>query len=235
MRHRLLAAAAAIAWAGPAAPGEPLRLPPPGSPAWEGVELPGVERATVYEALDVEGVGTAFLAEAECSASGLVAALPENFDLEATPLLRWRWRAERVAEGPDERSKPGDDFAARVSVMFPFEPERASWFERARNVVAARLAGREVPGSALYFVWTSKAPPGTTWKSPYGDEIELVALERGASEEWIEAEVDVVGAYRKAFGRNPPRPAAVGLMSDSDNHCGRARAWYAGLEFGAPR
>ena len=70
MRHRLLAAAAAaIAWAASAAPGEPLSLPAPGSPAWEEVELPGVERPTAWEALEVEGVGTVFRAEAHCSAS----------------------------------------------------------------------------------------------------------------------------------------------------------------------
>jgi len=47
--------------------------------------------------------------------------------------------------------------------------------------------------------------------------------------------VDVRRAYRRAFGRNPPQPAAVGLMTDSDNHCGQARAHYGALEFTEPR
>ena len=234
MRHRLIAVALLLTWSGQAAPGEPLRLPPPGDPGWEPVELPGVERPTDYEAIAVEGRpgGRALRAEAECSASARVLQLPETLDLEATPLLRWSWRAIRVSvEVPDERSKPGDDFAARVGVMFPFEPERAGWLARVRNGIAASLAGREVPGTTLYFVWSAHAEPGSRWKSPYGEEIEVVVLERGETREWRDAAVDLRRAYRDAFGRNPPRPVAVGLMSDSDNHCGEARADYGTLEF----
>lgn len=234
MRHRLLAAALVLAWSGPAAPGEPLRLAPPGDPAWESVALPGVERPSDYEVVAVEAGpgGRALRAEARCSASARVLRLPETLDLEETPLLRWSWRATRVSDAvPDETGKPGDDFAARVGVMFPFEPERAGWLARVRNGVAAALAGREVPGTTLYFVWSARAEPGSRWKSPYGEEIEVVVLERGESREWREAEVDVRQAYRDAFGRNPPRPAAVGLMTDSDNHCGEARADYGPLEF----
>ena len=231
MRHRLLATALLWVWAGPAASGDGAPLPPPGSESWQPVELPGVERATSYRVVQAETTGPAFLAEARCSASGLVTELPADFDLEATPVLRWRWRAELVSEGPDERTKPGDDFAARVSVMFPLEVDEASWLERARIALASRLAGREVPGTALYFVWTARADPGSQWSSPYGAEVQVTALERGAAREWRSAAVNVWQAYRSAFGRNPPRPAAVGLMTDSDNHCGHSRASYAGLEF----
>lgn len=236
MPQRIPAAALALALVlAAAAPGEtPLALPLPGSPAWEAVPLPGVERPTAYAAVETDDGGAAWRADARCSASGRAVRLPETIDLEATPVLRWRWRVERLPDGPDERTREGDDFAARVSVLFPFEPDRASWVERLRHRVGSRRAGRALPGSALYFVWTARVAAGSGWKSPYGDEVHLFALERGEATGWREAAVDVRQKYLDAFGRNPPRPVAVGLMSDSDNHCGHARAWFADFRFTGP-
>lgn len=231
-----LALAGVVAWAAHASPGEPpgdagrdaVRLPRVTDPAWERVLLPGVEHETSYRPADDD----ALRAEADCAASARVVRVAD-VDLTRTPVLRWRWRVEEGLDNPDERTKKGDDFAARVSVLFPFEPDHAGWLESLRHRITGRLVGREVPGSALYFVWTDRIPPGSVWPNPYASEVSMRALERGPADGWRSEAVDVARGYREAFGRPPPPPAAVGIMTDSDNLCARAVALYADFRFTA--
>lgn len=236
-----LALAVALPCAPGATPGEMpadgagVALPPVTGPAWEPVSLPGVENETHYRQSDASGTGAdgALRAEAECSASARVVRLAD-VDLARTPVLRWRWRVEEGLDIADERSREGDDFAARVSVLFPFEPEQAGWLETVGHRLTERLAGREVPGSALYFVWTDRVEPGTVWENPYTPSVSMRAVARGAAEGWRSEAVDVARSYREAFGRDAPKPAAVGIMTDSDNQCARAVALYADFRFTAP-
>ena len=228
MRTRLLGTIAlAVLLLGAA---EPRSLPPPGADAWEPLTFRSVERETVYAPLaDEAGVR----AEARCAASALVLPLPD-LDLARTPVLHWRWRVDRALEIEDERSKQGDDFAARVYVMFRFEPEKASLLERARQSLGQRLFGTEMPGTALNFVWSSREDPGALWTSPYVDSSRMIAVASGSADGWRSESVDVVAAYRRAFGEEPPAPLALGIMTDADNACQHAEAAYADFRFAAP-
>jgi hypothetical protein len=209
----------------------PVALPTPGSDAWEPLRFRSGERATEYVRLP-DGAGVR--AEARCSASALVLPLAtREVDLGRTPVLHWRWRVDRPLAIEDERSRGGDDFAARVYVMFRFEPGRASWLERAQQRLGESLFGKEMPGSALNFVWSSREPPGAIWTSPYTDSARLVAQARGEPGEWRQEAVDVVATYRRAFGSEPPAPLALGLMPDADDACQHAEARFADFRFTA--
>lgn len=224
-RCAVSALAAALAL-GAAAPGE---LPPPGGDGWEPLTFRRIDRHTTYTRLEAaEGVR----AEADCAASALVLPL-DGVDLARTPVLRWRWRVDRALEIADERSRGGDDFAARVYVMFRFEPERASFFEWARQRLGSRLFGSEMPGSALSFVWASHEAPGSVWTNPYAAESRMIALASGPSSGWREETVDVASAYRRAFDRPPPPPLALGIMTDADDACQQAVARYGSFRFTA--
>lgn len=205
-------------------------LPSPGSDAWEPLRFRSIERATDYTPLpDAAGVR----AESRCAASALVLPLGDrDLQLDRTPVLHWRWRVDRPLRIEDERRRGGDDFAARVYVMFRFESERASLLRRARQRLGESLFGTEMPGTALNFVWTSREAPGASWTSPYTDDTRLLALARGASDHWRSEAVDVVEAYRRAFGEAPPRPLGLGLMTDADDSCQHAVARYADFRFG---
>jgi hypothetical protein len=208
-----------------AAAAETTSLPAPGAADWEPLTFRGVSRHTVYTPQPDGGVR----AEAACAASGLVLPLA-RVDLARTPVLHWRWRIDRPLAIDDERSRSGDDFAARVYVMFRFEPERASLYARLRQRIGSRLYGSEVPGSAVSFVWTSREEPGAVWTNPFADETRMIAVARGGSG-WRDEAVDVVAAYRRAFDRDPPAALALGIMTDSDNACQHAVARYAGFHF----
>ena len=197
-------------------------LPAPHEPAWEEVRFPRAPRPSVYRPVAEGGVR----AEAECGASARVHSLAA-LDLAKTPLLRWRWRVVEPLRFEGEQQRSGDDFAARVYVLFAFDPGSASLARRARWRLGSLLFGRRLPGSALSFVWTQHLAPGTVWANPYANETIMGSLRRGGDAAWQAELVDLPLAYRRAFGRAPARALALGIMTDADDRCQRAVAEYA--------
>jgi hypothetical protein len=198
-------------------------LPAPGGPAWQPLEFSKIPRHTRYEPV---GEG-ALRAESRCAASGLLLPL-EGIDLGATPRLRWRWKVETPIDASlDERSKQGDDFAARVYVAFAFEPARAGLWERARRRIGAALYGEDLPGSALNYVWPRNEPAGATWPNPFVASSAMVSRGREALDTWRTEEVDLLADYARIFGAPAPVPLFLALMTDTDDTCREARAFYA--------
>ena len=204
-------------------------LPPPGGDGWRPLTLPKVKRHSTYTPVDEGGIA-AVRAESRCSASALTYPL-EGLDLTRTPRLRWRWRVERGLSIAGERVKTGDDFAARVYVLFRFQPERASFFERARNRLGRALYGREIPGNVLNYVWTSAQEPGAAWRNPFASVSLMISLGRGPLPSWRDEDVDVAADYRAHFGHDAPPVLGLALMSDSDNSCQEAVAYFADFRF----
>ncbi len=212
----------------PATGGE-VFLPAPGSAAWEHLRFPSVDRATEYRLQSAQG---AVHAVSHCAASALVLPL-DGIDLERTPLLRWRWRIVQLPSVEDERKRSGDDFAARVYVIFPFDPDRSSPLARLRRLVAEKVLGRRIPGSAVNYVRSAHEPAAARWNNPYTAESKMISLGRGALVEWTSVEVDLRGDHRLVFGEAAPSPSAIALMTDADDSCSEAEAWFADLRFAA--
>jgi len=215
---RAIVAAALLA--GGALAGE---LPPPAR--WAPLTFPKVERRTHYAAATVDG-RAAVRADSDCAASALVVATPD-VDLARTPHLTWAWKVERGLLVADERGKAGDDFAARVWVMFQFDPARASAWQRLRHAIASRLHGRELPGAAISYVWSSREPIGASWEDPFGAGSQRRVLRSGPPDGWQRESVDVAADYRALVGGAPPPLLGVALMSDTDNTCQQAVALFA--------
>ncbi|HEY5657992.1 MAG TPA: DUF3047 domain-containing protein [Myxococcota bacterium] len=206
-------------------------LPAPGGPAWRPLEFSKIPQHTRYEPAEEAG---ALRADSRCAASGLLLPLA-GVDLRATPRLRWRWRIEKALEASaDERSREGDDFAARVYVAFAFEPERASLWERARRRLGTALYGEALPGSALNYVWTRDEPAGATWPNPFVASSAMLSRGRGPLEVWRVEEVDLLADYARFFGHAAPAPLFLALMTDTDGTCGEARALYADFRLLGP-
>jgi hypothetical protein len=191
--------------------------------------LPRVERRSVYLPVKEDGV-SAVRAESHCSASGLVLPL-EGVELAETPHLRWRWKVERGLPSRNERVRKGDDFAARVYVLFRFERERSSLWERVQNRIGRAFYGPQVPGQALTYVWSASEDRGSAWTNPFTSSSWMVSLGKGPLPSWRDEQVDVVSEYRTRFGGEPPPVVAVALMTDSDNVCEEAVAYFADFEF----
>lgn len=204
-------------------------LSTPGTDGWRSLEFPKVKRLTAYSVVREDGTA-ALKAQSDCSASAIYLPL-ESVDLNTTPRLHWRWKIERGLQVSDEQVKSGDDFAARVYVMFRFDPEHASLWDRARHSVATKLYGDIVPGDVISYVWTSHQSKGSAWNSPYESRSKLVSLGSGLLLPWTGETVDVAADYVTFFGHQPPPLLALAVMTDSDNTCQQAVAYYADFRF----
>jgi hypothetical protein len=207
-------------------------LSTPGSGDWQPLVFRGVANQTRYTLESFEGMEVA-KAESNCGASGLVLRL-DAIRLDQMPILSWRWRVDRGLDLLEEQTKAGDDFAARVYIMFEFDKSRASTFQRLRHRLAKLIYGEETPGSALNFVWTSRLPAGTVWDNPFESSAKMIALAQGANKGWRTETVDVVARYRELFRSPAPSPLGLAIMSDSDNSCQRTEAHFADFKFLPP-
>ncbi len=204
-------------------------LAAPGSDEWREIEIPKVDKKTTYTTVS-RGDGKAFRAASECAASGVAISL-ERVDLSSTPYLQWEWRIEKGLEIADERTKAGDDFAARVIVMFRYDADQASFVERTLHKVAETVQGETLPGRALAYVWSSKQPAGEVWKNPFRTPTILLSRGMGSQSEWRAEKVDVGADYRRHWGAEPPPLAALAVLTDADNTCAHAIAEYGGFRF----
>jgi hypothetical protein len=151
--------------------------------------------------------------ESECdsSASGLM--WRDKINLEATPILAWRWKIDSVYEGLNERIKVGDDYPVRV---YAVRSGGAMWW-KTRTIV---------------YVWSNgEGESVEDWPDPYTDSAHVVPLRRGAAGagEWQVQRRDLREDFKKYFDLDLKTLDAVALMTDCDDHHGKARAWYGDI------
>lgn len=140
------------------------------------------------------------------SASGLYYKV--KYDLEEYPILTWEWKVENVLAHGDALHKEGDDYAARVYVIFP------SWlFWRTK---------------ALNYIWANKLPKGRAVRNAFVKNAVMIAVESGPgmAGQWLTETRNVLEDYRQQFGEDPPEVGAIAIMTDTDNTDGNAVAWY---------
>ncbi|MFQ5639384.1 MAG: DUF3047 domain-containing protein [bacterium] len=135
--------------------------------------------------------------------------------------IRWRWKVDKSLTGNrHERKKVGDDYAARVCVIF--EPHLVSWKTR-----------------AIHYVWAGKEPIGSVFKNPYTESVATIVVESGnkLTGKWVSEDRNFVNDYEKIFAKTPEMISAVAIIVDTDNTQTRARAWFDDivLEFWRPK
>jgi len=180
----------------------------------------------------VSDAGTTVLrAEADASVSALLRRL--SLDPKAYPLLRWRWKVDDVLEKSDLRTRQGDDFPARIYVLFDYDTGKLSLADRAKMRIARLVYGAEVPAAALCYVWDSKAPAGTIAPNAYTDRVRMVVLRHGSRDvgRWVMEERDLAKDFRAAFGEDPPAVSGIAVASDTDNTGEHAVAWFGDITF----
>jgi len=152
-------------------------------------------------------------AESSGAASGLYHEIA--FDPEEYPYLSWEWKIEHTVERGDALSKEGDDYAARVYVVFP-----SIWFWKTR---------------AINYIWANKLPRGRMVENAFTGNAMMIAVESGEKRAgaWVRESRHLARDYRAAFGEDPPRAGAVAVMTDTDNTGSVARAWYGPLVLSA--
>ena len=115
--------------------------------------------------------------------------------------ISWRWKVEdTLPDDTPEREKIGDDYVARVFLVF--EPHLVNWQTR-----------------AICYVWAAKESPGTIYRSPYSRSVGIVVVQSGNEHrgDWIVETRNIAKDYSKVFGKAPELLTAVAIMVDTDN------------------
>ena len=196
---------------------------------WKLTTLPGISRHTRYT-LVRDGNAVVLRADAEASMAGV--AHPLKLDARAYPVIEWRWKILNLPTKSDISTKQGDDYAARVYVLFDYDIRKLPFSVRTR-IRMARLFGADIPLATLCYVWDGKTPAGTSVWSPYTDRVRMIVAESGAANlgKWVTIRRDVAADFRAAFGEEPPAISGVVLATDTDNTGESATAFYGDIRF----
>ena len=160
---------------------------------------------TSYTPVTEEGV-PAVMARAKGTASGLFYKI--KYDPLKTPWLIWDWKVDHVLSKGDARTKKGDDYAARVYVVFP-----SFFFWKTK---------------AINYIWANRLPKGAAVPNRYTGNAMMVAVESGPvnTGRWITEKRNIAEDYRRLFKEDPPEVGAIAIMTDTDTTGEEALAWY---------
>ena len=193
-----------------AAPASALQFSPQEMSLWRSESFKG---HTLY-ALAMAADRPALRARCDASASGLF--LDQTIDLMQTPIIEWSWRVSQpLNHSADERTKTGDDYAARIYVvkkdgLFP-------WRTRAIN-----------------YVWSSRMPENVDWPNAYARQAHMIAVRSGSSPAlgaWVTERRNVREDFRRYHGVDLAEIDLVAIMTDCDDQGSTAEAWYGDIRF----
>ena len=206
---------------------------PPGEilpPGWQPWILSRFKRPTEYRLVNQQGK-TVVRARARASASGLVH--PLALDPDRYPLLNWQWKVDELIQRADNTQKHLEDAPVRLVVSFDGDMTKLSPGDRAFFDNISLLTGQQLPYATLMYIWENRAPLETVIPNRHTSRIRMIVAESGKDKlgQWQDVTRNIVADYRRAFGEEPGRITAVGIMTDTDNTGDRAHAWYGDIVF----
>ena len=154
-------------------------------------------------------------ATSTAAASGLFHKI--DYDAREQPILRWSWKISHTLAKGDERTKEGDDYAARIYVVFP---SVLFWKTKALN-----------------YIWANKLPRGEALPNAFTANAIMIAVEsgNGRAGQWLKEERNIYEDFKKYFKTDPPKVGAIAIMTDTDNTGESATAWYGPIIIGRDR
>jgi hypothetical protein len=208
LRTALFLFLAAFSLARPAAAAETLHLGKFSSGDLSGWTEKTFKGKTAYT-LFKDGDKTVVKAHSVNAASGLIRKI--SADPRKLPILRWSWKVSNLIQKEDIRKKNGDDFAARIYVVFP-----GTFFWQTK---------------AITYAWTAKMPKGATLPNPYTGNAMIISAESGAEKlgQWVNEERNIYEDYRRLFNKEPPEIGAVAIMTDTDDTQEDVTAFYGDI------
>ncbi len=180
------------------------------SPKWETKDF---KEKTMYTVIETDGTHV-LKAESKDSATGLIYRY--KYNPKEYPILTWRWKIDNIIHRGDATKKKGDDYAARIYVVF------THWFPHFKKTIN--------------YIWANKFPKGNHIKSTYYSRDFMVAVESGEDnvDKWVTERRNVYEDYRFLFGGEPPDVDGIAIMTDTDDTGGSATAYYDDIRIEKP-
>lgn len=163
--------------------------------AWEEIRFYG---GTVYR-LKSEEPWSFIHADSQKAASGLIKK--EEVDLNRTPYMNWRWRVKKPLPEQSETTKSGDDYSARIYVVFS-----DGWFFWQTK--------------AINYVWSSRNLKGAKWSNAYApNNAYMIALQTSSSgvDKWYQEKRNVQADIHAWLDKEVGSIEAIAIMVDTDD------------------
>ncbi len=137
-----------------------------------------------------------------------------DIDLIKTPYLNWSWRVENTYTDLNPKSKQGDDYPARVYVVYK---------------------GGFLPWQALSlnYVWANQKEPDEFWPNPFTDSAMMIPVHSGEDGlgQWQHYKKDIREDFRRMFSKDITKIHGVAVMADSDNAMQKAVSYFGDIHF----
>ena len=176
---------------------------------WEEVQFNGL----THYAVNDKQKPYSLKAESKHSASGLV--LKKKVDLTKTPYINCRWRLEKGLPELPETTKHGDDYAARVYLIYS-----GGWlFWKTK---------------ALNYVWSSRLVKGQSWPNAYApDNAQMIAVRDNSDKAgvWYSEKRHVQRDFESWLGEEVSQIEGIAIMTDTDDSRSRSVFHYGDIYF----
>ncbi len=176
-------------------------------------QLKDFKNKTIYQ-LTKQQDKQVLMATSHQSCSGLFKEI--KVDLRKTPFMHWSWRIDQRLNGLNEKTKQGDDYAARI-----FVTNTASIFSWNKK--------------ALNYVWSSQQPKKTAWNSAYVSQARMLAIrdKTDATAQWFHEKRNVYQDFKQQFGESVRYVKTIAIMTDTDDSNQAAKSYYGDIYFSA--
>lgn len=183
---------------------------------WKPFYFHKIEKHTVYT-IESNGSQSYLKAISKASASGLI--YKEEFNVYSYPTIKWKWKVDNVYQKGNAKTKEGDDYPIRIYILFKYNPDKATLWDKVSFKIIKGIYGEYPPHSSLNYIWESKEQTEGIITSPYTDRSKMILLQKGSKNIglWIEEKINILEDYKKCFGSDPPPIASLAIMNDSDN------------------
>jgi hypothetical protein len=240
MRPLLLVVPAALCLAAilPAAAQQPPGVAPFSSakagtalpPGWEVAKITENKKPTEYRLIENDG-HVVLEAVAAAAASGLAQRIP--IDLNQWPRIEWRWKINRLIGTADNSQSRYEDSPVRLVFEFEGDRKKLSFGDRAQLSLADSISQRESPYATLMYIWSNKVPVNDIVPNPRTNRVQMVVASSGSAGvgAWQSLSRNLREDYKRAFGEDPGRLIAYGVLTDTDNTGESVQAWYGDILF----
>jgi hypothetical protein len=107
---------------------------------------------------------------------------------------------------------------------------------KARDDQAGSICVVHNPGlmgfDSLCYIWENKGPKGAEITSTKRDDSKYIILRAADSDptgQWLRERRDIYEDFKKLFGREPTKDAAIGVQIDSDDTESSGEAFYRNI------
>lgn len=180
--------------------------------AWEGHVFEGHTRYAI------SGHEPQMMLTARCDDTASALYRKITIDLEKTPILHWSWRVDSVHPELKDVTKAGDDYAARLYVVYA-----------PSSVMPWRT-------KAINYVWSNSQPKGSVWPNAFTDQAMMVSLQSGQplpGAVWLTESRDVRADFKRFFNQDIEQIDGVAVMTDCDNAKQSMTGYYRDIYFSA--